>query len=86
MNTSSTIILGVVSGLLSGYLIYLFSVFVKRIVLPWHKRIIYSGVDLSGTWNVESEEYDRRDITLEIKQNAGDIEAISTHVLRQPGS
>ncbi len=63
-------------------MIYLFSIFLKKIALPWYKRIIYSGVDLSGTWIIESDEYDRRDITLEVKQKAGDIEAISTHVLR----
>ncbi len=86
MDISSTIILGIVSGLISGYLIYLFSVFLRKIALPWYKRIVYSGIDLSGTWIVESEKYDRRDITLEIKQSAGDINAISTHVLRKPGS
>jgi hypothetical protein len=84
LDTSSTIILGVVSGLLSGYLIYFFSVFLKKIALPWYKRIVYSGIDLSGTWIIESDKYDRRDITIEIKQNAGDISAISTHVLRKP--
>lgn len=82
MNVSQTIILGVISGLLTGFFAYFLSSFMKKVILPWFKKVIYSGIDLGGTWIVTSEQYDRRDITLELKQNAGELHAISTHVLR----
>jgi hypothetical protein len=83
MTSESTILLGVVSGLLSGYAIYFLAVVFRRVVVPWYAQFIYRGIDISGTWLLNSDSYDRRTITLELKQRAGELSGLSTHVLRE---
>jgi len=82
MTASQSIVLGVISGLISGYLIYLLAVLFRRILFPWYRDAVYKGLNVSGTWILESDEYDRRDITFEINQKADDLTGISSHVLR----
>jgi len=83
MTAQSTILLGVVSGLISGYAIYFLAAVFRRVVVPWYTEFIYGGIDIAGTWVLESDSYDRRTITLELKQKAAELTGLSTHVLRE---
>ena len=70
MTSSQTIAFGVVSGLISGYAIFLLAALFKRVVLPWYRSVIYKGLNISGTWQLHSDDYQRRDITFQINQRA----------------
>lgn len=49
------IILGVVSGVLSAATVYLLVSIFKNIVAPWYLRLVYQGIDVSGSWKSEEE-------------------------------
>jgi len=50
MNTSQTVILGVVSGVITSGLLYLAVAIFKRVILPWYQNLIYSGTEIAGEW------------------------------------
>jgi len=50
METTTTIVLGVVSGILTTAFLYMLSRFFTVVLLPWYQRVKYEGVDLNGTW------------------------------------
>ena len=50
INISSSIILGVVSGILTSLLIWLILQLFKNLLLPWYQTITYQGLKISGTW------------------------------------
>ena len=76
------IVYGVVSGLLTGALVAAVGIYIRKYFIPWFRSLVYAGVKVEGTWHFSSDEYDRRDITMEIKQTAGSLRAVSTHILR----
>ena len=53
MSNSETIILGIVSGIITSAVIYLFVIIFNHIVLPWYRAFIYRGVSIDGTWEGE---------------------------------
>jgi len=72
MSASDSIIFGIVSGILASAILFLMTEFFRNIAIPWYRRIIYNGIDISGKWfskktnpsgNVE-------DSTMIIKQQA----------------
>jgi len=83
MTASQSIVLGVVSGLISGYALYILAALFRRIILPWYRNTIYKGLSISGTWQLQSDDYQRRDITFQINQKADALRGLSTHVLRE---
>ena len=81
MDISYTILVGVISGLLSGWLMYSAARIFQKILIPWYRTTIYRGVNISGTWLFESDEYHRRRIRIEIHQAANKIIGKSTHTI-----
>ncbi len=75
MEEFKTILLSVFSGVITALVIYLVSVFIKKIFLPWYQRFIYKGVDISGIWegNHTRTENVSIAVTLDLKQSAHDI-------------
>lgn len=51
MGISENIFLGVVSGVLTSFLMYWLGQTFIKIILPWYQRAIYKGVDISGEWS-----------------------------------
>lgn len=49
-NISESIILGVVSGILTSFVIWLIIKLFQKIVLPWYQNFTYQGLKISGSW------------------------------------
>jgi hypothetical protein len=81
MTPSQSIIIGVVSGLITGSLVFLLSQIIRKIIIPWYQEFIYSGIIVSGTWEVNTlEQKHHRKIIIELKQQAHKLTGISTHI------
>jgi hypothetical protein len=50
MDAASSIILGVVSGVLTSAILFIFARIFGRLVIPWHEERIYKGVRVDGSW------------------------------------
>jgi hypothetical protein len=59
---TSDMVLGIVSGIVTGMLIYSFSILWKRILVPWYEERVYRGLDISGEWNVKHPHPDEADM------------------------
>ena len=82
MNPASVegaIILGIVAGLLTSALLYVSSLLLKKVVLPWYANFIYDGVDLRGIWIREFDENSAHySVELSLDQNAHRITGTGT--------
>jgi hypothetical protein len=69
------IFLSVFSGIVTATLLYLLSLIIKNIIIPWYQRIIYKGIDVSGNWKGDYHLSDATCFTsnLTIKQNAHNL-------------
>jgi len=76
MNISETIILSVVSGVITSAFIFLLIKIFYKIIIPWYKNTIYSGIDISGTWEeVILKNSDH--MTLKLKQHERKVSGIA---------
>jgi hypothetical protein len=50
MNATQSIVLGVISGVFASGIVYLAVLFFNKVVIPWYREVIYSSIDISGTW------------------------------------
>lgn len=82
MTITAGVILGVITGVVAGLLLHALTHVIRTIVIPWYRALVYEGVVISGTWYIESPEYHRRDVTVELEQRADSVSGVSTHVLR----
>ena len=87
MENSESIILGVASGVLASLLLLLASAFVKGVVIPWYRQLLYKGIDISGEW-VRKTEYQTgavEDCLMTINQKADKLQGIMNIVIRRTG-
>ncbi len=78
-NISSTIVLGVASGLVASFLFVSIVIVFNKVVIPWYRSLIYSGVDISGEWESKLKMHERKETgALIIKQKADKISCIMT--------
>jgi hypothetical protein len=84
VNTTESIVTGVVSGLLTGALVFLLSRIFQSIVLPWYRELTYTGIDLSGTWEVHPDPPHTRHLYIELVQRAGVVSGTATHTAKRP--
>src|SRR6185503_1394321 len=67
--------IGIVSGAVTGILIYAFSMVWRRVLVPWYEERLYRGIDVSGQWLIShpgtegQAEWSHRG-TLSLKQSA----------------
>ncbi|EDZ61381.1 hypothetical protein SMGD1_2493 [Sulfurimonas gotlandica GD1] len=66
-NVSETIILSVVSGIATSFLLFLMSQLFTKSFIPWYRKTVYKGLDLSGLWIAE---YKMQKVQFEIIQFA----------------
>ncbi len=68
------IFIGVVGGIFTSALLYLVGLLFVRVLLPWYRRLVYSGVEIDGTWEYR---YDQPDdfgsMLLRLSQNAHEL-------------
>ena len=50
MDITQTIVLGVVSGILTTFLLFVLSRFVTHWLIPRYQEWRYQGADVNGTW------------------------------------
>lgn len=50
LTVSGSIFLGVISGVLTSFVIWVAFKIFSKMVLPWYQSIIYQGLKISGTW------------------------------------
>jgi hypothetical protein len=50
MGNIESLVVGIVSGILTSALIYLFVLIFTRIVLPWYRQLLYRGIEIQGEW------------------------------------
>ena len=70
MDIPTTIILGIVSGILTSALLLLIINIFKKIIIPWYQITIYRGIDINGVWKQEIQQNkdDKENYTLSLKQ------------------
>lgn len=69
--------IGVVSGVLSSVLILLLATLIRRVLIPWFRSLIYSGVDVSGEWHC-IDPFMAQEITINLNQEADAISGTAT--------
>ena len=69
MNSASTILLGVVSGVFTAALVLLLGKIFRTIIIPWYQGIIYEGIDLHGEWFQEFEKREGVEVYFDLTIN-----------------
>jgi hypothetical protein len=85
-NSYPAIYIGISTGVLSAWIAWLISVMLKEYVIPKYKATMHTTIDVSGSWEISSPNYDRRIIKLNIRQSGDSLEGISTHVIKNDNS
>ena len=85
----SAIILGVISGLVTTIIVWVVSKLYKNSFIPWYRKQVYSGIELTGSWQQEkigkSSNEDEQTViyTLEIDEQCGhDVKGTFSHDYR----
>jgi hypothetical protein len=75
MNNIDSLIIGIISGIFTAAVIQLLLLIFNRVLLPWYRQLIYSGIDISGTWTEELnfDNGNKQTLTAELNQNADSI-------------
>jgi len=86
---TSTIILGVVSGILTSAFLFILVQLFQRIVLPWYQALVYRGIDVSGRWISESaiSAEVTQTVSADVRQNAHKLRGtVSVSKIRSSGT
>lgn len=49
-SASGAVLWGVVAGVLTTLLLFLFGLMVTQVLIPWYQALVYKGWDVSGRW------------------------------------
>lgn len=78
-NIGTEVVVGVVTGIVTSLLIFLFLEASKTIILPWYRQFIYKGINISGEWYSTVAPFPQT-IKLELDQKANHITGTATYV------
>jgi hypothetical protein len=79
MTIHENIFIGVFSGVLSYALIALVATAFNHIIIPWYRKLIYSGADISGIWkSTQVDNGIKETLVMEITQKAEHVECLLT--------
>lgn len=69
--------LGVVSGIITSFILLLMTLSISKIILPWYLSLIYKGVNISGTWvaTLEDDEESEK-AQLDVKMSGSNLTAV----------
>nr|WP_321281214.1 hypothetical protein [uncultured Vibrio sp.] len=76
------VIIGVVAGILTSALLFLITKLFNDSFLPWYRKYLYHGINVSGTWYCYSTLYQK--ITLDIDQNCQYLKGSAVVVSEMP--
>jgi hypothetical protein len=74
-------VVGIVSGLVTGGLIYVVAVLWRQILVPWYHERVYNGIKVAGTWRLTPDEDFYQVETIELAQAA---DRLSGRLILQP--
>lgn len=82
MTILETVFLGIVSGILTTTLLYLFGLLISKHFVPWYQKFTYKGVDISGIWvaNLTSTNGVHGSLEMHLFQNAHELKGDMTIV------
>jgi hypothetical protein len=89
METSQSIVVGVISGLLTSAIVYLFIGIFHKIIKPWYQDIIYKGIRIDGEWTLQRKFENSnilQDELMELKQHANAVTGTRTIIKRFPNN
>jgi len=84
-STSSSLVVGIISGILTSAMIFLAISVFEKVVIPWYQAIIYRGVDINGEWQMERPGSNQTAI-FNLEQSAHKIKGIATFVTKESKS
>lgn len=84
MDPSETIIVGVITGIITSFVLFTFNKLIKNSLIPWYRSVIYKGMNVSGQWFSYS--LFSQKVVLEIEQNCEVIKGKATYVLESDDS
>lgn len=50
MDAMSSLIIGVIAGILTSALLFILVQLFNKVVLPWYRDIVYKGINIEGMW------------------------------------
>ncbi len=81
MSIADTILYGVIAGIFTSFIIFLLVQIFNKIIIPWYKSTIYSGLSIDGVWEDEHEHAGASDVAkLAITQNGQFLKGLMTIV------
>lgn len=81
MSSADTILYGVIAGISTSFILFLLVKIFNKIIVPWYKSIIYSGLSIEGVWEQEHDHAAATDIAkLAISQNGQALKGLMTVV------
>ena len=79
MTISESIVLGIVTGVITSVFIAVLATLFNKIIIPWYRSIIYSGIDISGEWTSSFNTPNIKETaSIIIKQKADKISGVMT--------
>ncbi|WP_136523561.1 hypothetical protein [Geomonas ferrireducens] len=84
MNSSQTVILGVVSGVITSGLLYLALTIFKAVILPWYQNVIYSGTQIAGEWYCYARDL-AQNAKFELTQHANELKGQAVYIHADEG-
>jgi len=79
MSASESIILGILSGILTTLFISIIIAIFNKTVIPWYRKMIYSGTDISGEWKCTQNNTDiKESLIMIISQKSEKITCLLT--------
>lgn len=79
MDATENVILGVLAGVLTSFLLAVAGVLITKVVLPWYRALVYHGVDLEGEWSSQLEEHGANYVyRVTLQQRAHDLTGAAT--------
>jgi hypothetical protein len=82
MTIIETVVLGIVSGILTTFFLYVMSLLFKNHLVPWYQKVSYKGVDVSGIWvaKLTSDNGIHGTLEMVIRQSAHNLKGETTIV------
>jgi len=87
MSNYESIIVGIVSGIITAFIIHLLILMFNKIILPWYRELVYSGVEIKGGWKVSSDygQGNSQVVAINLSQKASSINGKATIVKSSNG-
>jgi hypothetical protein len=80
LTISGSIVLGVVSGIITSFILWTVISIFRKILLPWYQGVIYQGLSIEGTWIgfYEDSKFNESDpdFSIDIRQKGANVRGV----------